>query len=166
LPRQVFNEIGFRGTVSDRFWANVIPEPNSGCWLWLGSTDRKGYGQMRITTNKKQSKLKYATHISLKLHDHQIPSGLHVLHRCDNPACVNPEHLFVGTQQDNMRDMLQKGRGSAPPVSTKGRGLRQACKRGHILDGDNLYWRRDGSRSCRECYRIRKRQRRSLGFQD
>ena len=89
----------------DRFWNFIMPVPWSGCWLWVGSVDKKGYGRFRF-----QGKTIFATHASLKIHGTNIPTGLCVLHKCDMPGCVRPEHLFVGTQSENMRDKKNKGR--------------------------------------------------------
>lgn len=91
-----------------------IPEPNSGCWLWLANSqsDRAsgpGYGMIRI-----KGKPKLAHRHFYELYKGPIPSGKFVMHTCDNPACVNPEHLFVGTAQDNMDDMTKKGRRNPP----------------------------------------------------
>lgn len=80
-----------------------MPEPNSGCWLWLGSFNRWGYGT-GLTNSE------YAHKRSWREHYGPVPKGLWVLHACDNPACVNPEHLFLGTQQDNVDDKVRKGR--------------------------------------------------------
>lgn len=88
-----------------RFELSHIPEPNSGCWLWVGSTNIHGYG--KILVRKKQLG---AHRYSWMLHNGDIPKGLCVLHRCDNPTCVNPDHLFLGTRKENMMDMVNKGR--------------------------------------------------------
>jgi len=142
-------------TLADRFMDYVLPEPNSGCWLWTGSRDRKGYGQLRIDGG-----LKYATHVSLALAGRQVPTGLQACHRCDNPGCVNAEHLFIGTQKDNTADMIRKGRASKPPGAKPGQGMKQFCWLGHPLSGDNLYFTAI-SRGCRQCRTLRKANRRA-----
>lgn len=89
-----------------RFMRKWTPEPFSGCWLWTASA-RNGYGSMageNGTTNR------IASRISWELHRGPIPDGLDVLHQCDTPLCVNPDHLFLGTTTDNMEDAKRKGR--------------------------------------------------------
>lgn len=79
------------------------------CWIWTGQIGHYGYGVMGLWDGKKLKQIR--THrLSYELHRGKIPDGLCVLHRCDNPACVNPDHLFLGTQTDNLKDMRQKGR--------------------------------------------------------
>lgn len=85
------------------------PEPNTGCWLWVRSLNSNGYGQ--LSRNGKQHQ---AHRYSWALHNGPIPAGLYVCHRCDTRACVNPEHLFLGTALDNMQDMKRKGRERHP----------------------------------------------------
>lgn len=92
-------------TLRERFWANV--EKSDGCWKWVGPMRSTGYG--RIWVNKKRG-VQSAHRVSWELH-HQDPGEMSVLHHCDNPVCVRPDHLFLGTQADNMRDMTAKGRG-------------------------------------------------------
>ena len=105
------NRLGFRPAAEQysdpvkAFNARHIPEPNSGCWLWEGSLSTTGYGRMTIGQKQIQ-----AHRFSYQIHKGKIPHKMEVLHRCDNPPCVNPEHLRVGTHQDNMRDMYFKGR--------------------------------------------------------
>lgn len=86
----------------ERFWAKVAKD--DGCWLWTGSTSR-GYGYFSIG-----GRLRSAHRVSWSLEHGPIPAGLYVLHRCDVRACVRPAHLFLGTQVDNMRDCVAKGR--------------------------------------------------------
>lgn len=137
--------------IDERFWRFVSPEPNSGCWLWDGSVDRRGYGQIRVKRRGAGS-LRYATHISLALDGRPVPPGMCACHRCDVPGCVNPAHLFVGTQVDNVRDCMAKGRHSKPPIAVAGkRRLKTHCPAGHPLSGDNLYEPRPGVRMCRIC---------------
>lgn len=90
----------------ERFFERIVPEPNSGCWLWYGSYNEYGYGRTTIDGHK------YAHVASWEYHNGPVPIGLHVLHKCDVAPCVNPDHLFLGTFQDNMRDMVAKGRNS------------------------------------------------------
>lgn len=95
----------------------MIPEHS--CWEWTGCKDRAGYGIFGICINKK-GVAKKASRISWELKNGPIINGLFVLHKCDNPGCIRPEHLFLGTQQDNVRDCSNKGRisrGSNRPAS-------------------------------------------------
>lgn len=89
-----------------------IPEPNSGCWLWLRSVNPQGYG--RLGRGR-------AHRVSYEVFHGPVPAAHDVCHRCDQPGCVNPDHLFAGTRQDNVRDCVRKGRTSAQrkPVSPK-----------------------------------------------
>jgi HNH endonuclease len=85
--------------------AGIVIDPNTGCHLWTGSTNKGTYGSVH-------GRVKISTHrLAYELAHGPIPKGFCVLHRCDNPACCNPEHLYLGTQADNMADMVRKGRG-------------------------------------------------------
>ena len=89
---------------AEDFWAKVKREPGKGCWNWTGYKLR-GYG--RLSTNGNGISL-IATRVSWILANGPIPPGNYVLHECDNPPCVRPSHLFLGTQKDNIQDMIRK----------------------------------------------------------
>lgn len=128
------------------FEQKFTPEPNTGCWLWLGGTQAAGYGFFKHagdTTAHRSSWILYRG---------PIPEGLHVLHKCDVRQCVNPDHLFLGTQVDNMKDMAAKGR------AQRYNSARTHCRRGHPYDEANTMFIGDRQhRHCRECGRIRAR---------
>lgn len=89
----------FTGTLAERLERDWIPEPNSGCWLWLTHCCSKGYGQFGW-----RGRFLLAHRVAWEVAKGPIPAGMHVLHNCDVPACVNPAHLRLGTHQENMRD--------------------------------------------------------------
>jgi len=92
-------------TLEERFYEKVMPEPNTGCWLWSGSLNNRGYA--RIHVDKKN---KLASRVSFSMHNGKINDSLLVCHSCDTPSCVNPDHLFLGTHEDNLTDCVIKGR--------------------------------------------------------
>ena len=91
-------------TIEERFFDNISPGGN-GCWDWSGYIDVGGYGRYTY-----KSKSLRAHRVSWEIYHGDIPEGLCVLHKCDNRCCVNPDHLFLGTIQDNAIDMCNKGR--------------------------------------------------------
>lgn len=93
------------GSIEDRFWRDVNPEPNSGCWLWSGPVDELGYGRFRIGAKKVR-----VHRLSYEMHCEAIPPGRVVRHRCDMPGCVNPAHLLLGTDHDNVADKVARDR--------------------------------------------------------
>lgn len=102
-----------RTPLKERFWDKVkLGNPNE-CWEWQGAKDDGGYGMIAMDCAcriKKGKKALRSHRVAWELTNGSIPEGLYVLHKCDNPSCCNPNHLFLGTHADNMRDMIQKGR--------------------------------------------------------
>jgi len=91
--------------LAERFWEKV--HVSSGCWIWLGSRKEKGYGSIGLFGNGHSAR---AHRVAWLLSNGEIPIGLCVLHRCDTPACVNLDHLWLGTNFDNTTDMISKNR--------------------------------------------------------
>jgi hypothetical protein len=98
MPRQYI-----RGTLKERFWPKVIR--GDSCWEWQGAKDPSGYGRVKVGDGTK-----LAHRVAWELTSGPVPDDLFVLHHCDNPSCCRPDHLFLGTNQDNMTDMVAKGR--------------------------------------------------------
>lgn len=92
----------------NKFWGNVVFTDD--CWLWIGSRTKKGYGSYYAGNRR----VEHAHRVAYKLAYGDYDPNLHVLHRCDNPPCVNPKHLFLGTNYDNVMDRVRKNRGSRP----------------------------------------------------
>ncbi len=102
-------------SLEERFWAKVAKLGPNDCWDWRGSENGHGYGHTRTVTNGVVKDV-YAHRLSYEIHNGPIPEGMFVCHRCDNPRCVNPSHLFLGTAKDNVHDMICKGRNNRVPV--------------------------------------------------
>jgi hypothetical protein len=108
-------------TIAARIEEKIERVPESGCWLWIGSVNNKGYGQLSG---------QYAHRVSYQIVHGAIPEGLYLLHSCDVPCCVNPGHLHPGTQKQNMEDAVRKGRvarGSRLPQYRHGRYAKAAA---------------------------------------
>lgn len=96
---------GRRRLVLDRFWEKLKVSSPDECWEWQGTLDKFGYGIISINAGRH-----YAHRFSYELHFGPIPAGMFICHKCDNPLCSNPAHLFVGDRYDNANDMKAKGR--------------------------------------------------------
>ena len=134
-------------SVEDRFWEKVDPfdrlDPD-GCWRWVGATQDFGYGWFSAVPRKPEGTHRF----SYKLHTGPIPDGECVCHTCDNPPCVNPRHLFLGSRDVNNKDMGKKGRGR------NGFSGITHCTRGHAYTPDNtlVY---GSHRQCKTCNHLR-----------
>jgi len=132
----------------DRLYDKRRVDPVTGCWNWTASLGGNGYGQIYVYALRRP---KPAHQISWDLHNPDKPRGrLFVLHRCDNKLCVNPDHLFLGTNQDNMIDARDKGR-------LRGFSVQAMCRRGlHVFSEDNVYvhTHKNGrvQRTCKPCH--------------
>lgn len=118
-------------TIEQRFWAKTSKQSN-GCWQWTGATDTKGYGRFHVWRMGTILAHRYAWQLTNGL----IPEGMFACHRCDNPACVNPEHIFIGTAEENTRDMLTKQRHSRG--ESHGDKIRRADRGNRKLSPDDV----------------------------
>jgi HNH endonuclease len=138
----------------ERFNESFSVDDKTGCWNWIGAIRTTGYGVI-----KRGSRGLQAHRAAWEIFIGTIPDGMLILHSCDNQRCVNVAHLRVGTHLDNMRDMVERGRARKISWGTH-------CKRGHEFDEKNTYLytrmykgEEKPVRACRECYRIKKRER-------
>lgn len=107
MPRGIYK----RKSLVERYHNRIEKRNDSACWEWIGARDSDGYGHITIKIDGKTKWIK-AHRLSWEYAFGNIPDHTCVLHHCDNPSCVNPVHLFLGTQEDNMHDMKSKGRSS------------------------------------------------------
>ena len=139
-----------RRSLAERFWPRV--RKGDGCWEWQGHRSSHGYG--KIGCGGKD----IGTHrVAWELAHGPIPAGMHVCHRCDNPPCVRPDHLFLGTHSDNMRDLAEKGLAGGPVCEAN--ALKTHCPQGHAYTPANTYTH-NGKRQCRICRNAGSKRRR------
>ena len=139
-----------RMPLEERLWHDIEPEPNSGCWLWIGAQRNNGYGYLRLENGRTMA----AHRISYMHWRESIPFGLVLDHKCRVRSCVNPQHLRVVTRRQNV---LENSRGITATLASE-----IACKRGHLFDARNTYrWIRANGwegRGCRACGNWRAKQ--------
>lgn len=149
--------------LADRFWPKVRRGAPDDCWTWLGARLTKGYGLIGVAGDMRG---RLAHRVSWEIHNAPIPDGLLVCHHCDNPSCVNPAHLFLGSHSDNLKDMSRKGRHRIMNRPAENRA-KTACKHGHPFTPENTMWiERNGrhARRCRTCDRLANRNYKARQF--
>lgn len=131
------------------FWPNVVVRGKDDCWMWTGQVMGRGYGSLRTARG---SRPVGAHRFSWSIRNGRWPSdGMVIMHSCDVPSCVNPDHLSEGTQSQNIQDCVKKGR-HVPFRPAK----KKICKNGHKLSGDNVEYvlsRGTPTRRCIKCSR-------------
>lgn len=143
--------------LADRFEASYVPEPNSGCWLWLGSL--MGQRGRQYPVINIEGKRRRANRVSIELHKGPIPAGLLACHTCNNILCVNPDHLYPGTTKQNADDMVRAGRNKFENLKEvwAERRARRHCFRGHAFADGDFSINKKGQRVCLACRRITRR---------
>jgi len=129
----------------DKLLANSVSEPNTGCMLWLGLANKNGYGKIGF-----KYKSWTAHRLSFHLFKQNLKHGDLICHKCDTPACINPDHLFIGTPLTNMQDKVSKGR-------LKNQNMAKThCKHGHEFNAENTKYSitniGNQKRICVTCY--------------
>ena len=130
----------------ERFEAKYIPEPMSGCWIWISTIGSNGYGEIHNPDGSHKGK--QAHRVSWEFFRGPITEGLQVNHKCDVPLCVNPNHLYLGTQVQNIEDCIRRGRARKRPFATH-------CSHGHEYTPQNAYRPPSGGVYCRICIKLR-----------
>jgi hypothetical protein len=140
-----------QGTTEARFWDRV--QKTDGCWWWTGFEKNSGYGSFSPKRGQTFAAHRYAWTLT----HGAIASGMLVCHSCDTKLCVRPDHLFLGTHTDNMRDMRAKGRARWGEYNK----IKTHCRHGHAFDEENTQYDAKGRRVCRACrrYAFRKQRR-------
>ena len=135
--------------VVDRILARILIDPTTGCWVWQGALV-KGYGYVSAWSEDQERWVRRYTHVVMWEHSHgPVPAGKVLDHRCENPPCCNPDHLFVN---ERVANILRTSR-MVNHVSHR----ENRCKRDHPLVGANVRWKKNGTRCCRTCDKLRKR---------
>lgn len=134
---------GLRGwSLLDKLLYNIRINEQTDCWEWQGGTNNIGYGMIRDDKRMRTThRVSYEEHNNTK-----IPKYMCVCHSCDNPLCVNPQHLWLGTRKDNIQDMIKKGRGKQYGMTPGRKLLRVKCEHCNIDFGINMHKRWHGDK--------------------
>jgi hypothetical protein len=138
---------GRRRSFAERYNEFAFPEPNSGCFIWMGYVHPCGYG-MTLVRNADGSLTRYAHKAAYEYFVGPVPPGLEIDHLCRVRCCVNPDHLEPVTHSENVR------RGVGPMLNVIRGRLKTHCKRGHLLSGANVYIKNGKHRICKTCKKI------------
>lgn len=142
----------WRWNTQEKFWAKAALDDKDVCWPWRGTKNTQGYGWIRFQGgNWRAHRLAWVFTVG------KIPEGMLVCHKCDNPSCCNPKHLFLGTHRDNSLDKYAKGRDNTRSKTH--------CKSGHPYDAKNTRFTKGIYRRCNPCltrWQREKRQRMRL----
>lgn len=136
LPKRTSDE-----AILERLRSRSTVNPETGCWEWQGNAVRGGYGTTGVDNTTR-----FVHRMAWEIANGPIPDGLLCCHKCDNPPCWNPDHIFLGTNADNAADRVAKGRQGVSANSTK-----THCKQGHEFSEANTYTAKNGGRHCRRC---------------
>ena len=134
-------------TIAEKFESKYTPEPNSGCWLWIGAISPSASGKHPYGVFQVEQKLKMAHRVSYEMTKGPIPNGLQLDHLCRVTLCVNPAHLDPVTPKENIR------RGRTSDSARKTQLSKTHCPQGHAYAAENLYLKPNGGRECRQCVR-------------
>jgi hypothetical protein len=133
--------------VMSRFEDKIVPEPNSGCWLWTGGADKLGYGCVYLGGGRANTQQDRIHRVMYRAAFGEIPAGYWIDHLCRTPACCNPDHL------EAVEPRLNVIRGLSPMLAAKRQTDKTHCPQGHPYAGDNLVLTAKGERLCRTCRR-------------